>query len=650
MAHETFRTAVLTIHNPTRHVRAVLDRLFRDYTAAYTECLHICEYQYDAPTLLRLATYTPTNKTSQPRLSARTLSKRLFAQESAPIVARTYTAAAAPLESRLRQSLREHVAQTLLGYAQVYQEWFQQAASRNDEIQPADGVMKGSHQKRHQKHHRLSDLSRAPHFPSRLHPHKLYPALRSALDELATLADNLPRERQLVAQLQRTRQGEVVAVPLVGLGPTYGGGIYFNPETNRFYARLDIVGSSSHLGRPITVRGRYIDIKTGVVTVSVGSDYHRADPATATFGRGRRSILVPLEMGRWLEWAQRWSVAPVAPAAPVKPATLVTPEIPEMPVMSDAGMTPVAYLPQRGRDPRQPAAAMPVSAHLVRRADPKRVGGYRYELHVSFKIPVPQGSSRITPEERPLLAINRGIHHLYAAVVTTPDADRMLVYQVASGQKLLAVQQALERHREQRQRSGMAGAHAIDARRVSARNRRQRRIGAQQCAVAANDIVALAQRYDAQVVMEDFSRFSMRHVPYHLQPIMRQRQWQKLAKCIAERLELFGLPPARSVSASYISLDCPRCGARQDARTVAATAAAATADHPRQFVCQRCGASHDRDISAAANIARRLIWIRQRSADKQADLAAEQLVSWEEFAQTHPVSNLYSPAEDATSG
>lgn len=642
MAHEIFRTAILTIHDPTRHVRAVLDRLFRDYTAAYTECLHICECQYDAATLLRLATHTPTNKTSQPHVSARMLSKRLFARESAPMAARTYAAAAAPLESRLRQSLREHIAQTLLGYAQVYQEWFQQATSRKDEIQPTDGVTNGSDQKRYQTQHRLSDLSRAPYFPSRLHPHKLYPALRTTLDELASLADNLPRERQLVAQLQRTRQGEVVAVPLVGLAPTYGGGLYFNPETNRFYARLDIVGSSSHLGRPITVRGRYIDIKTGVVTVSVGSDDHRADPATATFGRGRRSILVPLEMGRWLEWAQRWSVAPV------KPATLVTPEMPEAPVMSDAGTTPVAYLPQRGRDPRQPLAAMPVSAQLVRRADPKRVGGYRYELHVSFKIPVPQGSSTITPEERPLLAINRGIHHLYAAVVTTPNAGRMLVCQVASGQELLAVQQALERHREQRQRRGVAGAHAIDARRVSARNRRQSRIGTQHCAVAANEIVALAQRYDAQVVMEDFSHFSMRRVPYHLQPIVRQRQWQKLAKCIAERLELLGLPPARSVSAAYISLDCPRCGARQDARTAVPTAA--TAEHPRQFVCQRCGASYDRDISAAANIARRLIWIRQRSAGKQAGLAAEQLVSWEEFAQAHPVSNLYSPAEDATSG
>lgn len=493
MAHETFRTAILTIHDPTRHVRAVLDRMFRDYTAAYTECLHACERQYDAATLLRLVTYTSKTTNRQPRLSARMLSKRLFAQESAPVVARVYVAAAAPLESRLRQSLREHIAQTLLSYAQIYQEWFQQAASHGDELQPMDVVTRGSRQK-------LSDPSGAPRFPSRLHPRNLHLTMRDSLEELASLADNLPRERQLVAQLQRTRQGEVVAVPLVGLGSTYGGGLYFNRETNRFYARLDIVGSGSHLGRPITARGRYIDIKTGVVTVSVGSDDHRSDPAMATFGRGRRSILVPLEMGSWLEWTQRWSVTPV---------------------MSDSGATPIAYLPQRGRDPRQPTAATPVSAKLVRRADAKRIGGYRYELHVAFKIPVPQEVSTVATEKRPLLAINRGIHHPYAAVVTTPDADRVLACQITSGQELLALQQALDRRREQRQRRSVAGAQASEARRVPARDRRQRRIGAQHCTLAANEIVALAQRYDAQVVMEDFSRFSMRHVPYLLQPIMR---------------------------------------------------------------------------------------------------------------------------------
>ena len=36
------RTAVFTLPQPTRHVRAVLDRAFRVYTAAYSALLHAC--------------------------------------------------------------------------------------------------------------------------------------------------------------------------------------------------------------------------------------------------------------------------------------------------------------------------------------------------------------------------------------------------------------------------------------------------------------------------------------------------------------------------------------------------------------------------------------------------------------------------------
>jgi hypothetical protein len=39
---EVHRMAVFTLHHPTRHVRAALDRAFRDYTTAYTALLHAC--------------------------------------------------------------------------------------------------------------------------------------------------------------------------------------------------------------------------------------------------------------------------------------------------------------------------------------------------------------------------------------------------------------------------------------------------------------------------------------------------------------------------------------------------------------------------------------------------------------------------------
>lgn len=394
------------------------------------------------------------------------------------------------------------------------------------------------------------------------------------------------------------------------------------------------------MGRPITARGRYIDLKSGVVTVSMGSEEQRADPSAATFGSGRRSVLVPLEMGRWHEWAQRWSVT--ATATDTADATDAADALELGKDAADAqpeDVTPVAYLPQRGGDPRQPKAATPVSLKIVRRADPKRVGGYRYDLHVAFRMALPLATTRNATEGRPLLAINRGFRHLYAAVVTTPDAASALACQVVSGQELLRIQQALEQRRQQRQRHGVRDTQAQNARRVSARDRRQSRISDQHCVIAANEIVALARRFGAQVVMEDFTRLNVRGLPYLLQPIMHLRPWEKLAKRIAERLEVAGLPPARRVSASYISRDCPRCGVRQDARMVAKS------ERPHQFDCEHCGESQDRDVSAAANIARRWVWMRQWSADKRTGIAVEQRMSWEEFARKYPVRDLHTPGE-----
>ncbi len=56
MPHTVYRTAIFVLHNPTRHERAVLEAAFRQYTAAYTECLHACRQHVDAKRLLALAT------------------------------------------------------------------------------------------------------------------------------------------------------------------------------------------------------------------------------------------------------------------------------------------------------------------------------------------------------------------------------------------------------------------------------------------------------------------------------------------------------------------------------------------------------------------------------------------------------------------
>jgi hypothetical protein len=488
---------------------------------------------------------------------------------------RTFASVAVPLEGRLRQSLREHVAGTLMSYLAM-----QQAAAQ----QPTGKRF-------------------PPRFPSRLRPEDLSSVRDDALAQLNHLADNPRRERALVAALQQTRQVEVVAIPFVGVDARYRYGLYFNRQTRRFYARLDVVGAQSRYGRPITARGEYIDVKTGLIYTSapprpsaVLLDSVTIASTTVSFGRVKKAVLVPLEMGRYHESALRYA--------------------------------PVAFLPHRGVDGSHPEAAIPMAAHLVRRRDAKREGGVRYELHVAFRIPVPEADLTQT---RPLLALNRGIRQLYAVVLTDSIATVVERTAVTSGAELRTIQFAHERARRDKQRRGAS----------TRSDRQQGRIAKHHIALLANEIVALARRENAQVVVEDLTAFSapggMRASIHATRPVARahaqrailnRRQFAALQQAIDARLEVLGLPLARTVNAAFISRDCPQCGARQEL---------VPTDQPGRFVCATCGFSGDRDLVAAANVARRFVWLRLRGEEKQAGIAKESREPWERFAARYPI-------------
>jgi hypothetical protein len=572
MAH-VHRMAVFALHQPTRHVRSVLERVLRHYTAAYTAMLHACA-RLTIDQLAVMATYTLSS--GQMRQSVRALSRHLLDD---PAIARTFAGVAAPLENRLRQSLREHVASTLMSYLALQHTAAQQTPG-------ADA---------------------APSFPARLRPLERSAIYRETLNKLSQLGDNPAREQELLNTLQQTRQAEVVSIPFVGVDARYGCGLYYNAQTRRFYARLDVVGATSRLGRPITVRGDYVDVKTGVIYRSVPADVTRSnstassqapsaplDTAYGSFGRSKKSVFVPLEMGRYHESALRY--------------------------------TPIAYLPQRGVDPSRPAPATPVAARLVRRCEAKRDGGMRYELHVAFRLPVP------TPDltfARPLLAVHRGIRRLSAAVVTDPEATVVRQTALALGAELQALQVARERTRRERQQRGAS----------TTGDRRQARIAKHHIALLANELVALARQVNAQVVMEDLTSFRMpRRLP-HPSPAVRsshraqramlnRRQFAALQQAIDVRLEVLGLPIARTVSAAYIARDCPQCGARQQALMP---------EQPDAFLCATCAFHGDRDLVAAANIARKFVWLQLRSQQKRTGLPMEEREPWERFAATHPV-------------
>lgn len=109
MSKHIHRTAVFTIHNPTRRTKAILDHAFSLYTQAYTTVLHYFS-QYGVDELHAMATYAIDGESEQ-KTSTRQLVKNLFCRESS-----TIDAALLPLEGSMRASLKIHVAETLLSY------------------------------------------------------------------------------------------------------------------------------------------------------------------------------------------------------------------------------------------------------------------------------------------------------------------------------------------------------------------------------------------------------------------------------------------------------------------------------------------------------------------------------------------------------
>lgn len=566
--------AIFAIHDPTNHIQAVLRRVFRHYTIAYTQVLHVCGERYTVDQLRGMATFAVDETSGKPRLSSRALRQKLFDDVD---MQRCLRGVCEPLESRLHQSLKQHVAQTMLGYVKRY------------DVQQATPSQGG-----------------APSFPTRLRPRDVELVRKQALQDIAGCFDLWPqRLNTLQADLQRIHQADVVAIPFVGVHPKYGMGLYYEPTKRSFLARLDVIGSHSRHGKVLARQGRFIDIKTGVLYRSGTSKAEGSGDGSTVFGRSKKSILVPLSMGRWHEVSHPFSTA--------------------------------AFLPQRHLDPRNPQPGIPMSGRLVYR----RVGQReRYELHVAFSMPPvagaatrASGTSGRCSETRPIVAINRGLHALFTAVVVTPDGRHVLESAAASGDTLLAVQAALEAKRRTLQRRGVATAK---------RDRKQSRIATHHVHLAANQIVALAVQYHAQVVMEDLasfaSGFAVRSTKAEIQPVARgkalrallnRRQFEALLDAVEQRLELAGLPQVRLVSSSYISQTCLHCGHR--------SARNRDQSDLRLFRCQSCGMTANRDVVAAGNVARKHGWVTVRRYEKRADVPENERTTWDAYVSDHPL-------------
>ncbi len=631
------RTAVFTLPLATQHVRKVLERAFRDYTHAYGALLHIAYLRYGRDddlaqgstagldALRGLATYAVDEQTGHPRMNARTLAQRLYRSDALPPRGRE---ALERLPSRLRQSAREHAGQSLMSLVILADAWLHASAAQR---------------------------GGPPSFPQRLRAADVRATRANVLSDLALLADNRKRERELFATLLTTREPQAVAIPFVGVSDEYGCGLYYSAQTDSFYARLDIIATQSKDAAPLAMQGLYTSVKTGARWCSEQERERRCArgesiEGIASFGRRSGSLWLPLKLEDPDDpdlptWRPSYHERPLrftnTSFLPVRRAVLAA---------GLAGSANAASLTPR------PVAADPVAAKLVRRETRGKVW---YQLHVTFELPeegllrVDGPTEGVTPEERrayndarPILAINRGLYHLYAAALLSADGRRELVSFAAGGRELLTRQAHMERVRQLRQQRA-PGAPA-----VGSRNRRQSRVATHEIAVCANQIVEVAQRTGAQVVVEDLASFAsgaairatrrpLKARQSAFRALLGRRQFEALHKLINARLELIGLPPACVVSAAFVSQTCTSC-ARRETRSFAererAAQRAGELFDPRTFRCAHCGATRDIDALAAVNIGRKLVWLRQRRKEQAEGTAEGERTGWEAFA-THLVGD-----------
>lgn len=264
MAKHLHRTAVFTLHNPTRHIRAVLDEALQNYTRAYSAILDFFS-GYTVEEFHAMATYTKPD--GEQDTSARTLETSLFRRGKIPELAELLE----PLEARLRASMKSDIAASLLSYVEL---------------------SVGGEQK--------------PSYPKPLEEEDIDALHNDALEGLRTIADDLSEETQLRDQVLHTRQPGLRPLLFGNSMPDQGFRIFYNPETHRFYARLYVIGASSRHKKPLTMAGQYVDIRNPEDTYMRHEDAKNRDDVK-DFGTGTRSIFVPLELGRWHETQLRFT-------------------------------------------------------------------------------------------------------------------------------------------------------------------------------------------------------------------------------------------------------------------------------------------------------------------------------------------------------
>lgn len=520
-AKSIHRTAVFKIHNPPLYARRAIDVAMRTYTHAAREILKKCSV-WDVDEIERRATFAISDK-GKPLTSDKQLVKSVFPLTQ-PFA----------LESGLREALAKDICGTLLSYLEL---------ARGDKQQPS--------------------------FPSRQMPNAALQRYQQALRDITVSANNRAYENALFAILQESREEKLLPLAFSRIEAERGCGLFYHQESNRFFTRIFLQARNSTRVKAIQYKGIFIDIRTGKKYVAGAGS---ADGELNGFGRGTRSILVPLECGNWHEQPQRF--------------------------------TRQTYLATRTVGYDDVIAASPMAAKLMKTDEGE------YELHVSFAFTLPE---RVTTQT--ILGIDRGIHALAAGAVVSEDGTEILHDFYADGTALRSILREIERTMQIRQQKG----------KLTTKDRRRSAIGDIQVHAIANAIVEEAIQYRAQVVMENLSSFSLTTRTKgtrrsNFRAMLPRRQYQKLLELVNQKLQFTGLPAVFLVRAAYTSQTCSQCGhISKNNRD----------QHDRtRFLCEQCGYRAHADIQAGVNIARKLLWVRHL---RETEKVKREQMPWEEF-------------------
>jgi len=216
--------------------------------------------------------------------------------------------------------------------------------------------------------------------------------------------------------------------------------------------------------------------------------------------------------------------------------------------------------------------------------------GEEYYLAVSIEFKV---QSRETLN---VIGIDRGIDQVASYAVRAPDGT-VLEKGNLSGEALRSHQRKMEEKQKISQRKGR---QLVSGWSNYSDNLLHH---------VANEIVKLADKYDAQVVIEDLS--NIKNNPKFKRPkyqrrnnysrLLSRQQYGKLERMLEYKVAMVGLPKPKKVYAAYTSLTCPHCG-NNDKRN-------RSKESRSNFTCVNCHYHEHADIVGSINIAGKGIWL-----------------------------------------